>query len=375
MAENDAQERSQEATPKRLEDARRKGQVARSRELATLAMMATAIGAIAIFGAASVESLMSVMASSFSPDIRPLGLELLSFLGEKLIEVMIGNAPILGTMGVIALLATISIGGWVFSGEAVRFNWEKLDPIKGLGRIFSITTLVELLKAGMKFVLVGGISAAWMWFNADAFIELDSTSVVMATDKYTSLLAAMGLVMLVPLALIAAIDAPYQLWNHARQLRMTLRELKDEMKDTEGNPEVKAKVRRRQQEVAQKRMLNDVPDATVVITNPSHFAVALRYDASRMRAPVVSAKGVDTVALRIRTIAQAHRVPLVEAPPLARALFHNVDLGGPIPEALYLAVARVLAFVQELRRSGVRQRRPSRLRNIGVPPEFEVSPQ
>ena len=370
MAEQGAQERTEQATPKRLEDARRKGQVARSRELVTLALVGTAIAGAGLFGSSTIDGLQTIMRTSFAPGTLPQGDMLIPFLGARLYEGLLAMLPLLAATGVVAGLATLSVGGWIFSWEAVQIDWERLDPIKGLGRMFSIRALVELVKASLKFTLVGGIAAGWLWFNADAFMALNSISLTQALNDYLTLLLSVGLVMLGPLMLIAAVDTPYQIWNHARQLRMTRRELKDDMKETEGNPELRAELRRRQQDVARERqMLSDVPDAAVVVTNPTHFSIALKYEAD-MQAPVVVAKGVEVLALVIRKIAKAHKVVLNEVPPLARALFHNVPVGQPIPEALYLAVAKVLAYVHDLRRAGVRINRPHKVRGIKLPPEF-----
>ncbi len=370
MAEQGAQERTEQATPKRLEDARRKGQVARSRELVTLALVGTAIAGAGLFGSSTIDGLQTIMRTSFAPGTLPQGDMLIPFLGARLYEGLLAMLPLLAATGVVAGLATLSVGGWIFSWEAVQIDWERLDPIKGLGRMFSIRALVELVKASLKFTLVGGIAAGWLWFNADAFMALNSISLTQALNDYLTLLLSVGLVMLGPLMLIAAVDTPYQIWNHARQLRMTRRELKDDMKETEGNPELRAELRRRQQDVARERqMLSDVPDAAVVVTNPTHFSIALKYEAD-MQAPVVVAKGVEVLALEIRKIAKAHKVVLIEVPPLARALFHNVPVGQPIPEALYLAVAKVLAYVHDLRRAGVRINRPHKVRGIKLPPEF-----
>jgi flagellar biosynthetic protein FlhB len=372
MAENDSQERSEEATPKRLEDARKKGQVARSRELVTLGLIATAIAATAAFGGSMIDALKNIMRASFAPPSVPQGEKMVQFLGAQLYEGLIAILPMLFATGLVAGLTTLSVGGWIFSAEAVRFDPSRLDPIKGLGRMFSLSSLMELLKASMKFVFVGGIAAGWLWVNSEAFVKLNRSTIDQALSDYLGLLLSIGLAILAPLFLIASIDTPYQIWNHGKQLRMTRKELKDDMKETEGDPYLRAQMRRRQQEAAQeRRMLGDVPEAAVVITNPSHFAVALKYDKGATGAPVVIAKGADVLALEIRKVAASHKIATIEAPPLARALFHSVPLGEPIPEALYLAVAKVLAYVHDLRRMGARTLRPRKLRGLAVPSGME----
>jgi flagellar biosynthetic protein FlhB len=258
--------------------------------------------------------------------------------------------PFFAVTIVAALAGPLLMGGWSFSVEAMAFKWEKLDPVKGVGRLFSPKSLLELLKALIKFFLL--LSVAYLLIIAfeREILNLSAYTAGEASARAVHLLLVSLLVLSATMALIVLFDVPFELWNFNRQLRMTRQEVKEEMKETDGRPEVKQRVRNLQREMSQRRMMQDVPTADVVITNPTHFSVALSY-ADRSGAPKVVAKGQDLIALQIRDIARHHEVPLYEAPPLARALFSSTEVGDEIPQDLYLAVARVLAYLFQLRRS------------------------
>jgi len=208
---------------------------------------------------------------------------------------------------------------------------------------------MELIKAMAKFFLVAAVALVVIYTNMDAYLQLGNMPMKAALVKAGELLTWAFLLVTIALMIISAIDVPFQIWDHKKQMKMTLQEVKDEMKDTEGKPEVKAKIRQTQREMAEARMMDAVPDADVVITNPTHFAVALKYDPENMRAPLVLAKGADLVAANIRRVASANEILLLETPPLARALYHCTEIGQEIPHGLYVAVAQVLAYVFQLR--------------------------
>ncbi len=231
----------------------------------------------------------------------------------------------------------------------MAFKPEKLNPINGFKRMFSARALLELVKALAKFALVGAVAALVLWWLSDDLMGLSSEPLPNAMLHGGNIIALSLVLLCIPLAIIAAVDIPFQIWDHTRQLKMTRQEVRDEFKETDGNPEVKGKIRQMQQEMSRRRMLEAVPKADVVVTNPTHYAVALRYDANRHAAPTVVAKGVNDVALNIRRIAEEHGVPLLEAPPLARALHRACDIGDAIPKQLYMAVAQVLAWVYQLK--------------------------
>ncbi len=356
MARETTQEKTEQPTPKRRADARRKGQVPRSRELTTMLVLLAAAGALLAMGEGMVQDITAMMRTTWTLERRDLldVTRLPGFLLLAMEQALLALLPFLALLFVIALLAPMLLSGWSFSTQALAFKWEKLDPIKGLGRIFSWRSLMELFKALAKFAVVLVIALLLLWQNLDALLALGTQALLPALTGSGSLLGWSFLALSSAMIFIAAVDVPFQLWDYNRQLRMTRQEVKDEFKDTDGNPEMKRKVREVQQEMAQRRMMEEVPKADVVITNPLHYAVALRYDEERMAAPIVVAKGRGLVAARIREVAREYEVPIVAAPPLARALYHTTDLQEEIPAGLFMAVAQVLAYIYQLRRRSYR---------------------
>ena len=352
MAEEQFQERTEPATPKRLQEAREKGQIARSKELNAMAV--TLAGALAVFllGEGMVDDVTGLMAANLAlPRPAVLGTEqMLVYLKDATLAACLMLLPWLFLLTVVALLAPLSLGGWSFSTQAMQFKGDRINPVAGLKRLFAMRGLVELLKALAKFMLVGAIAVLVLNWLSDEFIGLGRRSLMEALNHSGWLMAIAFVLFSAGLILIAAVDVPFQIWDHGKKLRMTRQEVKDELKETEGRPEVRSKVRSLQQEVAQRRMLEDIPIASVVVTNPTHYAVALRYDAEALNAPVVVAKGADLMALRIREIATEHGVPIFEAPPLARALYAGTEIGDEIEERLYVAVAQVLTYIYQLDR-------------------------
>jgi flagellar biosynthetic protein FlhB len=351
--EQTGQERSEQPTAKRLTEARKKGQVARSRELNTLlVMLASALALWLLSGPA-----MSGMTSLFSEALSPSGdvLKQAELVPTHLMHVLLSAltliTPFLAITVVAALAGPALMGGLLFSADAIAFKADKLDPIKGLGRVFSTKGLVELVKALLKFFLVLGVAVLIYKYLERDVMALITLDVVEGIARSGNMVMIALVLLSATLVLIAAIDVPYQLWSHNKQMRMTKQEIKDEGKETDGRPEVKARVRQLQREVSQRRMLQDVPDADVVITNPTHYSVALKYDKDGSGAPRVVAKGQDLIALKIRSIAIEHDVAIYEEPPLARALHGTTEIGDEIPGPLFLAVARVLAYVYHLRKS------------------------
>ena len=379
MAEEnqDGQEKTEEPTPKRRREAREEGQVPRSRELTTLLVMVGSAGALLALGEGMATGLARTLESAFQAD-RELIFDPkapLELLGGSLWRVVGVVGPFAVIMLVLTVAASSALGGLSFSVKALAPKFEKLNPLKGLKRIFGVNGLMELAKALVKVIIVGAIGGTLFWlswgrFEAIAAAPLES-GMALASHVFFYTFLAVSAVLIIP----AAADVPYQLWEHTRKLRMTRQELKEEFKQTEGRPEVKSRIRGLQQRMAQGRMMEKVPEADVVVTNPTHFAVALKYDQLRMGAPRVVAKGTDRVAARIRELAAEHRVALFEAPPLARALYHHGALDQEIPAGLYLAVAQVLAYVYQLR--GPRQaghQGPARPAPE-VPEEFQVRPR
>lgn len=346
-----AQERTERPTQKRLEQARRRGQLPRSRDLTSAAVVLIAGAALRFFGPHIGAQLYGLMQSSLALS-RTQTLDenlLVSSLASSVSRALITCAPVLGLTVVAALLAPLALGGWNLSFEALAPDFSRLSPLAGLQRIFAPRSVVELAKAFAKFIVVASVAVLFLWKNSSELLALGSEPLRGAIAHAASLSGSALLALAASLALIAAVDVPWQLWQHNQRLRMSRQELRDEHKESEGAPEIKARIRKAQQEVAKRRMMQEVPKANIVVVNPTHFAVALRYDEQRMRAPLVVAKGAEEVAARIREVAAEHRVPIFEAPPLARALFRSVPIGAEIPATLYVAVAQVLTYVYQLR--------------------------
>lgn len=351
MAEDSGQERTEEATPKRRREAREKGQVARSRELGTMTVLMAGAIWMLVMGEAAMARLAALMTTTLSPPPAVLmdSSLLTRWFGNALWEGFWLVAPLLTMLVVAALVSPVALGGLAFSPAAIAPKLEKMSPIKGLARIFSWNGAIEFVKALAKFLLVSAVAVLVLRAAAPELLLLARQSLEPAVAHAAHLLAWAFLWLSAVLVLVAAIDVPFQLWDHTRKLRMTHQEVRDEHKESEGNPEVRARVRQVQREMAQRRMMEAVPDADVVITNPTHYAVALRYDAERAGAPRLVAKGAGEVAGRIRERAEAAGVPMFAAPPLARAIYFNTRLDQEIPRGLYLAVAQVLAYIYQLR--------------------------
>lgn len=377
MAENeDGQERSEQATPKRQEEARKKGQVPRSREMTTMAMLLMAAICMSLMGGHMIERLGAVLQLGLQVERAKLfdRYALIEILGQAVFQGFLLLFPFLLVMLVTALIAPVALGGWSFSAEALSFKAEKLNPLKGLKRIFAARGIVELVKALAKFLLIGSVGAGLLWHFLPELMGLGREAVEHGLAHAGSILSTSFVVLSASLLLIAAIDVPFQLWDHAKNLKMTRQEVRDEHKDTDGKPEVKSRLRAMQREVAQRRMMEEIPKADVIITNPTHYAVALRYDTENMSAPVVVAKGVELIASQIRTVAVANNVPLFEAPPLARALYYSAEINQEIPAGLYLAVAQILAYLFQLKATAGGGPIPRRPEDVPVPDEFFQGP-
>jgi len=351
MAENqDGQEKSEQPSSKRLEDARKKGQVPRSRELNTFALLLVGSFGLVLMGRPFREGFFRLLHSGLSlsrADLYDDG-AMLRHLAAAVHDTLLMLAPFFGLALVTALAASIALGGFNVSTEALQPKFERLDPLKGLKRLVSWKGLLELVKSLVKFLLVAGVAVWLLWLRSDDLVNLGRMEAVSALMALARILGGSLVILSATLVVIAAADVPFQLWDHRRQLRMTKQEVKEERKQSDGNPEVKARIRGLQREMALRRMMAEVPKADVIVTNPTHYAVALRYDPERMRAPRLVAKGSDLVARNIRRLGAEHGVPLVEAPGLARAIYHHTEIGGFIPTGLYMAVARLLAYVFQL---------------------------
>jgi len=350
MAQSGDDEKTEEPTSRKLEKAREEGQVARSTELPAASVTIAALGMLYLTGDTLIHKMAEAFVSGFnfdrklvhSPNLLP------AIFGHEVLESFILIAPLLLLTITIAIASSGATGGFLFSTKAITPKGSKLNPLNGLKRMFGTKALVELGKALLKFTLVTGMVAWVLYDNVSTLNNIGKMAFEPAMAVAGQLLAKSALIMACALILIAAIDVPFQRWEFMKSMRMSKQEIKDEMKDMEGRPEVKAQIRRRQREMANRRMIDNVKDADVVITNPEHFAVALSYDPNGDSAPILLAKGTDEVAARIRAEAEKHGIEIFRAPPLARALYFTTDLDQPVPEDLYYAVAQVIAYVFNL---------------------------
>jgi len=350
VAEESDLEKTEPASPRRIEKAREDGQVPQSRELAAFLVMAA--GALGIWAMAGWlmqhgENLMRtglMLERRDAFDTAAIGAGLATLGAEALIVL----APFFLATIAAALVTPFLLGGLVFAPKALAFKYERIDPAKGVKRMFSWHSLAEMVKGVLKMLLLGGI-VLWVVFNeGDKLFAMLAQPIETALPAFGRLLLYAFIGFVAGLAVIALIDVPFQLWRYHADLRMTREELYRELKELEGDPHLKARIRSQQREVARRRMMSEVPKADVVVTNPTHYAVALKYDGAQGGAPVVVAKGMNLVAQKIRAIAAENRVPVLELPPLARALHRHVDIGAAIPAPLYTAVAEVMAYIYQL---------------------------
>jgi flagellar biosynthetic protein FlhB len=353
MAEggDSSQDKSEEPTARRIEKAKEDGQVPRSKELNTTLLLMSGAAGLLIFGDQIGHHLINIMTASFSftreAAFDPKQMSL--YLVNAAVEISQIVIPFLVVLFIAAIVGSIALGGWLFSAKSLVPKFSKLNPIKGIGKMFSLKSLVELLKAIAKITVVMTFAVLIIRSQMPELLGLGHESVIPAMAHAAKILAWSFFLLSSTMIVIAAVDVPFQIYDHLKNLKMTKQEVKDEYKDTEGKPEVKQKIRQLQMEMAQRRMMQDVPQADVVITNPTHFSVALRYDPENDGAPILLAKGHDHMALKIREIAKAHGIEQVAAPPLARSVYHHAEVGQEIPSGLYLAVAQVLAYVFQLK--------------------------
>ncbi|MFJ4153774.1 flagellar biosynthesis protein FlhB [Pseudomonas sp. NPDC089752] len=376
MAESESgQDKTEDPTDKRKTDARKKGEIARSKELNTVASTLGGAGALLAFGGNLAETLMTLMRMNFSltrdvlTDERSMGMFLLAS-GKMAIWAV---QPILVLLFIIALISPIALGGFIFSGSLLQPKFSRMNPLSGIKRMFSMNSLTELLKAMAKFFMILIVALVVLSNDRQALLAIANEPLEQAIIHSLQVVGWSALWMAAGLLIIAAADVPFQLYQTHQKLKMTKQEIKDEYKDSEGKPEVKQRIRQLQREASQRRMMAAVPEADVIITNPTHYAVALQYDPEKGgAAPLLLAKGTDFIALKIREIGVEHKVQILESPALARAIYYSTELEQEIPAGLYLAVAQVLAYVFQIRqyRSG-RGKRPEPLKeDLPIPPDL-----
>lgn len=349
--EQNDQEKTESASPQKLEKAREEGQVIQSRELSTFVVLMASGSALWIMANGLGQTLTHIMRDGlhFEPGLARDTSQVMAQLSSLFLEAAFALAPFFLLVVFATVITPLLLHGWLFSTKALAPKFNRLNPLTGIKRIISVEGLVELVKSLAKVGLLGG-GAVWLiWINVESVFSLSMESPVQAIQHMGDLIGKIFLLVSAAMVFVVMIDLPFQIWTHFKKLRMSMEELRREDKESEGDPHLKARIRAQQREMARRRMMSEIPTADVVVTNPTHYAVALKYTEGKMGAPRVVAKGADVVAARIRELAAEHRIPMLEAPPLARALFRHTEIGNEIPATLYAAVAEVLAYVFQLR--------------------------
>ncbi|QGZ39274.1 flagellar biosynthetic protein FlhB [Pseudoduganella flava] len=373
MAEDSEAEKTEPASERRLQQAREEGDVPRSRELATFTVLMAAGAALYVMGSTMAGKLAKMLSSGltlsreqvYDPDV------LIRRILTDLVDVLVTFLPVGVAVMIVAIASPLLVGGWLFSSKAFMPNFGKLNPVRGITNMVSKNALVELVKALLKTIVVGAVAYMVVMRYKDAIFALPAEPAHEGFAHMLDMLAMSFLFLVGALGFIAAIDAPYQIWHYADKLKMTRQEMIQESKESDGNPQIKGKIRQLQREMAKRRMMADVPTADVVVTNPTHYAVALKYADGSKGAPKVVAKGTDAVAAKIRELATEHKVAILEAPALARALHKHTEIGDEIPQRLYAAVAEVLAYVYQLRAYKPGLRYPDRPTKLDVPSDMD----
>jgi len=371
---DDSSEKTEEPTAKKLSDARKKGQIARSKDLGTMFVLVGSAFALMLMGGSLVEGMSTMMKRLFSLN-RQETMDphaLYQIVSDSVGAILVPFLWIHIIIVFAAFIGNIILGGLNFSWEAMAPKASKLSPLAGFKRMFGVQAYVELIKSILKFFVV--FISAYLLLTSlfGQIINLSTENIPHNFSHSVSLLLWMFLALGLSIGIIVVIDAPYQVWNHNRQLKMSMKEIKDEMKNSEGSPETKGRVRRAQYEMSQRRMMQEVPESDVVITNPTHYSVALKYDAEVGGAPILVAKGIDEMALHIRTIAKEHNVEIIASPALARSLYYTAEPNEEIPEQLFAAVAQILAFIFQLNahKKGKARRPKPVAKNLPIPDDY-----
>jgi flagellar biosynthetic protein FlhB len=374
MAENEnGQDKTEDPTSKRLKESRDKGETARSKELNTLVIMMAGAGGLLVFGGQLAEMMLGLMRVNFTlpreviMDDHYMGLYFLNAGKAALVAIQ----PLMLTMVLAALIGPISLGGWLFSTDTMVPKFSRMNPLSGIKRMFSVQALVELVKAFAKFFIILMVALVVLSKDRGDLVSIAHEPLELAIVHSVQVVGWSALWMACGLIIIAAVDVPFQLWESHKKLLMTKQEVRDEHRDSDGRPEVKQRIRQLQRDMSQRRMMAKIPDADVIITNPTHFAVALKYDPEQGGAPMLLAKGSDFLALKIREIGAEHNILLLESPALARSIYYSTELDQEIPAGLYLAVAQVLAYVYQIRqyRAG-KGKRPDPLGDMPIPSDL-----
>ncbi|NMM40195.1 flagellar biosynthesis protein FlhB [Pseudoalteromonas arctica] len=375
MAEDSGQEKTEEPTGKKIDESKKKGQVARSKELGTMFVLIFSAISLLLYGPEIGKGLYNIMGRMLSLDRNETydTTKMFAVWGAVADALVFPMAMFVFIIVLAGIIGNTLLGGFNFSWQAAAPKASKMSPAKGIKRMLGPQAGVELVKSILKFVVVAGFAVFLINTFFDEILHLSIESAPGNIIHALEILAWMFLGLTCTLTIIAAIDAPYQSHKHHKELKMTLQEVKDEYKNSEGDPQIKARIRQTQRQMSQRRMMQDVPDADVVVTNPTHYSVALKYDTERAGAPIVVAKGVDEMAMQIRKIAIGNEVPIIESPMLTRALYHTGEVGEQIPDQLFTAVAQVLAYVFQLKRfQKGRGKRPTKLnKTLPIPDAYK----
>ena len=375
MADDSDLEKSEQPTDSKLKKAKEKGQIPRSRELTSLIILLVGIMLFWIMGTHFVSKLKTIIQQAMlvahrTDDDKQIIFNLINLLTAGFWAIL----PIFVGLVIVAIIAPLSVGGLLFSLQSIKPNLGKLNPISGFKRLFSLRIFSELFKSILKVVLIAFAAALFLIHQFPNMLALPSMYLNNALSQVMQLLIYASLLIVLALIPMVGFDIFYQIWSNLEKLKMSKQEVKDEFKEQEGNPQIKGRIRQMQQAIARRRMMKDVPKANVIVTNPTHYAVALQYDEKTMSAPKILAKGTDNIASRIKQIAQEHQIPQLEAPPLARALYRHGEIGKSIPTELYAAVAQILAWVYQLKRwhryGGEKPLKPT---NLSIPESLSVN--
>ena len=375
MADDSDLEKSEQPTDSKLKKAKEKGQIPRSRELTSLIILLVGIMLFWIMGTHFVSKLKAIIQQAMlvahrTDDDKQIIFNLINLLTAGFWAIL----PIFVGLVIVAIIAPLSVGGLLFSLQSIKPNLGKLNPISGFKRLFSLRIFSELFKSILKVVLIAFAAALFLIHQFPNMLALPSMYLNNALSQVMQLLIYASLLIVLALIPMVGFDIFYQIWSNLKKLKMSKQEVKDEFKEQEGNPQIKGRIRQMQQVIARRRMMKDVPKANVIVTNPTHYAVALQYDEKTMSAPKILAKGTDNIASKIKQIAQEHHIPQLEAPPLARALYRHGEIGKSIPAELYAAVAQILAWVYQLKRwhryGGEKPLKPT---NLSIPESLYVN--
>lgn len=367
---DDSDDKTEAPTSHRLEKAREEGQVPRSKELTSILILIVGVSIIWMGGEAFARRLMIMLSSGlrFDHNIVNDPNLILSQIILLIKNAMFALLPLITGVVIMAILAPLMLGGLVFSGKSLQFQFSKLNPLSGIKRLFSAQVGAELVKALMKAMLMGSVAGFYLYHKWPDIMRLMTEAPVSAMASAMNIAGMCSILVVLAIIPMVGFDVFFQIYSHIKKLRMSRQDIRDEFKQQEGDPHVKGRIRQMQRDAARRRMMADVPKANVIVTNPTHYAVALQYDENKMSAPKVVAKGSGLIALRIREIGEENKIPMLEAPPLARALYRHAEIGQQIPGQLYAAVAEVLAWVWQLKRWRLTGgQRPVKPANLPVP--------